>query len=443
MEDKTPRRHVRSSVFRAAPSYTSNPFLGLRHVEPHSSSVVEHPAGTYLHSLYEEVHRMFIKFIPHDYIKSLSPWYQYSLATLCYLMIAAIGAYFFFSTYYFEKSTLFLSTVYSQGLCQIVQKPADGVFLADKTGNWQGTTDFISSKAMFKVTLNNFTALNYQSSLEKYSELISSLSSLYEGYLKPTFESQNLPHNLAYMVNYVAGAEVQTLDGSNNEQIFEMTGESSVIFDLEFVSAGLGSWFDQCDVEPSVSYAASTYHWTISWDYAAYMQSPVCSQILNPSDLGHVQNPRLKNQQFEMRIDVRSFMALVGVNAPLNKRFGPGGGLGQIYFDGVLRRIHGANFTYEGYDVARYFDYRYPGMHPLVCLTPVLTMGPRQGRCMYDFGGLAFGIPYFEHFGAFKDMVADYAGPRNPVACNCSESEGRGMYGMSDLNKLTNGLKNW
>ena len=456
---------MRSSVFRAAHSYATNPFLSVRRTTDDSQIVVKPDDGDkvglfsvhkspYLATLYEELHRLFIKHLAHDYIRSLPPMYLYTLGALCYGIIVAVACFFFFYTYNQQRQLIFLSTEYTQGLCSIVQRPADGTYLADIDGNWQGTNHFVDSKAVYKVTFNNFTAATYgqiHSSKDMYEKLMSTLESIFTKYLEPTFKSQNLPHNLAYMCNYVAAADVVTLDHTINEQIFSLTGDASVVFNMDFVSAGLGDWLNHCDVEPSVKYEASSYFWTITWDYREYMRSAVCSRVLDPASMGFAENKRATNQQFEIKIDVRSFMALVGVNAPFNERAGDS--LGSIIFETVLRRISGANFTFEGYDVARYYDYRFPGMKPLVCLKPVTPMASRVGKCMYDFGGLTFGIPYFEHFGANRDMYGEkgieniwgkhnITIPREPVYCNCSTAEGHGMYGLTSTDKMNFGFKN-
>lgn len=461
-------RPLRMSMFRAAPSFRNNPFLTVSAMSRKNDTVrtsdnrlsasdekedAPELKMRYWETMKEESIRLFIKNLPHEFIVSLPPWWQFAIGGVIYAAIFTIAFMFFWQTLQSELNKEYLSPTFNSNKCNIVQKPADGSFLADIKGNWEGVPSFNPSLSFYKAKLTNFTSASYSSSYEEFKNLFGVVQETMDVYIRKIFTSQNLAANLVYLCNFIMAAPIVGIGNVTNDQIFQLAGNPASVFNLQHIAAGLGDGEGLCGVPSTASFNPNDFKWTLTWDYLKFINDSNCMRSLKPTDMGYVEELSKKGE-FSIKIDVRSYMATVAANSPLDPNLGMRS-FAEDYFDRALRLIEGTQLEqldlghgtdlFGRYDVGKYIDYRYPGMDPIVCISRPkryhVNGTATKPRCMFIFSsGAVFGYPYFDHFGANKAYDITYTTPagRNytsnfnkPYYCSCSSPYAHGTGGWT------------
>ena len=434
--DGVPRK--RRSVLRAAASLRSNPFLPAHANSAKQASDAEEisPHLEYFETVKEEFTRVFVDSLPHEFLKSLPPVYQYVIGGLLYSIIIVIGSLFFWFSYTTARSTSFLSPDYTPGLCTVVQKAVDGVFLADTAGNWEHQPSFNYALALYKVQFSNFTTTSHgDKSYAIFQLLFSNLDSALSNTATYLFSEGNLAFNIVQLCTILFWAVTSSDDGSSNIQTFELTGDPTTVFNLPYLSAGLSTGEGLCGVNADAHFSVAEHRWTVSWPRAQFDSDAACTRALNPSALAQVSNSPIVS----IRIDSRSFMALTGVNVPFDARLQRASNYGGFQ----LRPVGDGFSTMLGspptpFEVGKFTDYRWPGMDPLFCIKGVVKgqeAGGAQLRCVLPLGGDYFGFPFYDHFGANRAMNLNWWESRgignkdefySPMYCDCNSNFAKG-----------------
>ena len=469
MEDPSTKRSVRHrakrvSVLRAATTLKSNPFINA-HVSGDADANEEESNLNYSETVKDELLRLFVRHLPHEFIRALPPAYQYGIGTLMYFVIISVAISFFVTSYTSNRSQTFLSPEFKTGECTSVKKAADGLFYATTDGYWEHTANFAYSKALYKVNFSNFTSIAPETdNLQLFNRLFGYVDSSFGWAQTNILVKQNLAANLMWLSGWFATADIAQEGGTVSLQTLELTGDPTTIFNLPYVSAGLADGEGLCSVQPTVDFQEAEHHWLISWNAQAYRKDKNCMRTLNPDLLAQINS----SSSISIRIDSYSLMALALTDSPSLKEcqqsFGDDFYQGTFY--STLKLLSAPRNIAGVGTVGKYFDSRWPGMEPLLCLKREIDVpiqcrdGKRDPannrfkgmtkrnvtRCLLPLGGDYYGYPYFDHFGANKDMY-DVSMKREkdpkyaaffekPVYCDCNSPELHTVAGKSSYRPI-------
>lgn len=326
--------------------------------------------------------------IPSDDAKAYHPHYFFPLSIAILFAILGVFLGLFIPTITNELNNRFLSpAVSADKYCDMVSISNSGVFLATKSGDWQGSDNF-----RFSETTYAFSMTNLMYTKEEYAESMAGIfATLQEvGRISANYD---LGTALTFWMSFVL------LPPGTQSQRFYLHADPAVIFKREKVTASIGSINGTCVPSSTLAtYQAGFGLLTMSMDFAEMQADPVCVSAITPSYFGYI--PEVDRGLFQVSLDVRSLVTSLAVNVgiiTLDDIVEVAGTAGQYPYvlDGVPTVL---NFS-------TYYDPRYPQMTPVLCWRV-----PEDG-CIAYMGSTAT-LPMFGHSGRDKNW---------PAWCDCTD----------------------
>ena len=442
------------------------------HIDKNSQSQPLAPLGVQLwDGLSKQARDAFVSNLPAEYIKLLEPKQVTVYGTFVYALLLAVACAIFASTYISTQAAVYLSPLRHSN-CIPIDKPATGKFYGDLNGQWSGTRGFDPSIAPFQFELNNFTTevqqlplptgttgeeaakLQTQTELSYFKEIMSAVKSVLGGTVRADMMTKNTAGQILYMMMW----SLQTSSGGSsisdettaNLQTFSFTGSPDSIFgNIHYHAGGLGTGLGYCGVQPSVTFEAATFLWTVSFDLQKFSNDKNCINALPTAKMGTVKGESL----LEMKIDARSFFSAVAANQP------------QLQTNPIRYKYYERKVALEGYryylkavkwadptehilrlgenqrkySISQFFDTRYPGMDAIWCVSPAADNAKTGDSdpahilfCLVKIG-YAFVYPLFDSFGtgAIQTIPNEPGWTSTPSPCRCDFYDGGPAKGLS------------
>lgn len=411
--------------------------------------------------LSKQTHDAFVSNIPSEYIKLLEPKKVTVYAAFLYALLLAVACSIFASTYISTQAAVYLSPLRHSN-CVPIDKPATGKYLGDLNGQWSGTRGFDPTIAPFQFEMNNFTTevqqlplptgstgeeaarTQTQTELSYFKEIMFAVKSVLGGTVRADMMSKNTAGALLYMMMW----SLQTSSGGSsirdqttaNLQTFSFTGSPGSTFgNIHYHAGGLGTGSGFCGVQPSVTFEAATFLWTVSFDLQKFYNDNHCTNALPTAKMGTVKG----ESTLELKIDARSFFSAVAANQPRQQ-------VNPFRYENYERKIAlegyrsylkavkwadptehilrlGASGSQRPYSVSQFFDTRYPGMDAIFCVSPVADNAKTGDSnpadilfCLVKMG-YAFVYPLFDSFGtdAIQTDPREPGWTSAPSPCRC------------------------
>lgn len=335
---------------------------------------------TLLSSLHGIAKDIFYDNLPSDDIRDLPSFHAFTLGSFIYTISLASFVTFIVFGYLQDRSSRFLAVTPDSGECISVPKPVSGQFLADVNGEWEGSEDFVYTRAIYQFTLPNYAGNN-----KEYASMIDGAMQAADAMGRAGYQ-RNLGINILAWTVYSSSIR---LGGSANR--FSMSGSPRAVFDRRIFHAAFAGESGQCPVRPVVTYNTDSAQLTIQFDYNDFISNPSCLRLIDPRHMGFV--PFYSGSNFQIIFDARSALTALSIN------------YGLLAID-ELESIPGTQFTYlvggENLTLSQYYYPRYPGMRPLLCLdSPVVCVLQIYETYLY---------PLFNHGGSR---------PTSPSYCDC------------------------
>lgn len=323
----------------------------------------------------------------------MSPEYLYPIGALAVLSLIAIFLAIFLNGFYSSIHTQYLSP--SSGTsasknCVSIPTINTGNYLATQSGIWQGADGFQYGNAAYLLSVTSLSLL-YDDYATMMNDAYKSLQQVNENAL-----SNDLAQNLVY---WMSGVSLPYPD--NPAQRLSFTGTPLVIFNRQKVVAGMANVLGACNATSVTNFDPSTGKLTIAYNYEDYVASETCMNIINPIYMGYY-GPSDKNE-FKLTFDVRTMITAVAINMGVL-------GVSELVQIPALNSVYA--FGGEVYNVSSYYDPKYYGMDPIVCIQLQgynLSYGYTQ--CTMVVSKLVYALPIFNHMG-----MSD----TEPIPCNCS-----------------------
>jgi len=292
-------------------------------------------------------HKLFVKSIPSDSVRSFPLWYMYIFGWCLNIFMVSFFVYFFYQGYMDSVTQKFLSLQSSAGICERVLKPANGEYLGDYNGYWEGDEDFSYVDGMYRLTFQNYLATPEYFANSMVGEGSDTLESFMKAF-GALATTQNLAQNLLLWFSLSLQGNV-----GGAIQIFRMAGDPSATYNQMVHSGGIGDYHCDCNA-PSVSaFDPGSNKLSITYEYDVFMNNTNCSSLIDPvGTFGY--SPSRHGNDFKIAFDVRSLVIAAGVNIRLslyeNLVAVPG-------YDVVFDHVDGSVVYLD-----MFYDPRYPGM---------------------------------------------------------------------------------
>lgn len=285
----------------------------------------------------EKYHEAFVGNIPLESLKELPPAYMYDMhahlftdSLLTYLLIYSLDhllaftlnlityvyvcrtwmgyfayivwfgslIFFLYQGYTAATTQEYMSLDESSGSCDTVSKEMSNTFLADQFGVWENNPSFQSSHATYELNLKSLsvTKSEYDHMMDNIKASIDEVSAGAPG--------RDLFQNILFWTTW----EYPIPD---TVSVFHFTADISTVFSKRYHYAAIASSVGACPLKPSTSYDINSATFTLSFDYANYINAS-CDKSADPQLMGYWQ---LADDQFVLSIDMRSFMIIAAVRS--------------------------------------------------------------------------------------------------------------------------------
>ncbi|RYH06601.1 hypothetical protein EON65_42675 [archaeon] len=319
---------------------------------------------------------------------------MYYFGAVAYVFAVALFLYFLITNYEGATNQAFISLETSSGSCNSVPIAVSGDYLADVNGNWEGQPGYAESQSVYSLTFSNFeinSDSQYQQMMSNFYTTLQDANELSANY--------NLGFNLILWTTYSQYYSVSepnsvnfTQIGHGQLQVFELTGDSSVVFDLDHYRGSVGSTMGVCTVGGFTTYDQANGEISLTYGNASqFINNPTCFSALNPENAGY--SPQYSSSIFQLTLDVRSLAVALGVNyniVPLDSL--------QL----VSRNLRGFSYNSTNFTMGIYYDPTYSLMGGVVCISQMLSppspLFPIQ-LCFYSLGSV-LALPLLNHEGA-------------------------------------------
>eukprot|EP01033_Poteriospumella_lacustris_P017784 gene17784-12739_t len=338
--------------------------------------------------LIQHTQALFIYLLPSDDIKQMPPKYMYGFGTILIVCVLGVFIALFTDGYVTTRNQEFLAPLNNQASadpnCKTIEVSNSGTYMATQMGIWQGQPGFIFSEATYLATVTNFDM--------SFNEWEGVMNSLY-GMLVETgnvTSTQNLGVNLLYWMSFTAQPEP-----TNAAQRFYLVGDPLVIFNRQEIIGTVSSIDGVCNVSSVSDFDLSSGLLQTEYHYYTFMGDPICNTTIDPSLMGFISG--FNSDLFEFAIDVRSIIACISVNQNI------------LFFDQLIPiQQFNSMLVYDGetYFSSSYYNPKYPGMNPLVCLD-----SPTVQQCIIRVTPLLYALPIFFHLGNSTEY---------PQQCDCA-----------------------
>jgi hypothetical protein len=337
---------------------------------------------------------------------------MYYFGAVAHGIAITLFVYFTYQNYNSNINQAYIALSMSGGTnCESVPISVTATFLADTSGNWQGTANYSDAQSIYSLTMSNFT-------IQSMSEYTDMMGSFYRRLSVVADETQhlNLAENLIWWTTYVDYYSIDHPNvndfkaiGFGNLQYLQLTGNPSVVFNLPDHFARFSSRDGVCPMSSFTNYDEANHLLSTSFsNYNQFMNSSKCTSAVYPRNLEY--NPKFDGNVYEVVMDTESFSVAMGIN------------LNFLELD-TLRTVgqKSSPFSYKNitYVLGEYFDVRYPSMDALFCVHNVtdLPLGLSKSLrafCVLTMGN-SFALPLLNHHG-FDENITSY--------CSCDTGSG-------------------
>lgn len=282
----------------------------------------------------------FVEQLPAESLQNLPSPYIYWSGGFIYAVLLGVFMAVFITVFLNANAERFLSLTSEGMICEKVYKEFNGVYLIDNHGNWEGSAEFLYTRAIYRLDINNF-----KGSSQDFTGLMA-IALMAIGEIGKRAMDYNLGINLIFWMMYQGTAKYQ---GSN--QVISLAGSPKTIFNKQTLAGNLNNRNGVCDLVPRINYYKSDSLILFEYNYDAFVASPTCMDIIDPASMGYDQY--LGQGVFKIAVDVQAIVTAVGVN------------LGLLSAD-ELQEIPGSQFTYmyRGQEITlkKFYYPRFPGI---------------------------------------------------------------------------------
>lgn len=147
-----------------------------------------------------------------------------------------------------EVTSEFMSLDNGAGNCEDVSQPLSGTYLADTSGNWEGTSDFSYNLAIYQFTFSAF---------EGDDSTFYSLMSFYESQmdeLSIKTSTSNVAFVLVLWITFGISLHPEQYGMQGGVQKMSLTGDAGTIFDTEYILSAMGNVDGDCNETVSTNF---------------------------------------------------------------------------------------------------------------------------------------------------------------------------------------------
>lgn len=332
--------------------------------------------------------------LPSEEIQASPKWFRNSLAIFFYIILTIIFIVFFAQGYNDTIDTEFLSPLNNPNsvadpFCENLATTNTGTYLATTSGYWEGNELFEYSSASYQLQVSSYSTnfADYSDGMEGVYEVIYDLTS--------AMNASDLSTNLLVWMSYI-------IPISGVSTYFTFTGNPSYVFNRQYITGSYSSVHGVCQnisSQASFNFAASSFE--LSYDHTQFESNEICKAAVVPFAFGYI--PELNSNTFDLQIDVRSLITALSINVGL---------VDFAQMNQIASSV--STFSYKGqrYVSAQYYNEKYPGMDPVVCINATFAQPPEnREQCIVVVGNGVYGIPFFNHIGKSFE---------SPEPCDCS-----------------------
>ena len=188
-----------------------------------------------------------------------------------------------------------------------MRKEFTGSFYASNTGIWDTNNTFVANSAIYQ--------FDYVSIKQDNTEFSAMMTGFFNGngytQMKSGSEKQDLAMNLLTWSSY------RLSDSFGYGRVtFYLAGDASYIFNTRYHISKIATVDGYCNALASTSYQSSSSVVSVKYSHKEFISDPICQAALIPELFGF--NSVLDGDNFEIKIDVRSFLTALSVNFGLN-----------------------------------------------------------------------------------------------------------------------------
>ena len=241
--------------------------------------------------------------IPVDEVKELPPLYMYVVGSLLEFGTLALFVYLAYTGFISGKNQKFMSLESSAGDCTTVQTPMTGEYLIDRKGLWETSPHFSYTEAMYKFVFTDFIGDRNQ-----FTQMLNDSFTQLQFYGHLHAANNDLAYNLVLWAFFNS----RVLSPNGVEQKLVLTGQTSIIFNREYLYGLLSNQNGNCQTLSVTTFDPATYILGLQYDHDTFMTDPTCNTTVSPQYLGY--SPTIDNGRFHMAVDVRTFMLALSIN---------------------------------------------------------------------------------------------------------------------------------
>mmetsp|Transcript_32611 Transcript_32611/g.60933 ORF Transcript_32611/g.60933 Transcript_32611/m.60933 type:complete len:833 (+) Transcript_32611:136-2634(+) len=330
----------------------------------------------------------FVENLPMDALKELPSWYKYAFGMIGYMIALGTMLYFTYTLFQQQTNKSFIALSYDDGDCEPVPTIMTGDFIASYRGMWEGQRGFVYSEALYSMTLTG-----YEGSMEDYVNKLNGIEKQLQ-IVADGAVHRDAGENLLYWMTWSVNVGLD---------YFEMTGDPTSILNREYFYGTLAGIAGECQAEPEARFTVATAEMELFFQKDRFDQLEYCTAAATPAWMGWVE--RFMKNNFIIKIDAWQAMVAIAVN------------LGEMQMN-LLQPVQGTekvlHFHNETLYLVEVFDFRYPGMLPLSCISTDQNLRNMRFRACLLRQGDTYMLPVMNHFGTARDF---------PEPCNCSNGD--------------------
>jgi hypothetical protein len=226
---------------------------------------------------------------------------MYTIGIASYLTCFAVFIIIVLSTYNENIAQVYLSPNFIEGQCDVVSTSVSGTYLADSNGNWQSSSAFKPTEAVYSFTTQDLVASDVT-----YYNILTSLNDAI------TFEAMIMPNNTLTGNIIIWTSWMSSFVSDGTLQYFNLYGDPGVIFNRQYLLGTISNVDADCNSSSVVTFSQSDYLVTLTYGYNEFTSEPSCSNVVSPEQLGY--DPLYDGDSITMTLDMRSFVTAIAIN---------------------------------------------------------------------------------------------------------------------------------
>jgi hypothetical protein len=335
-------------------------------------------------AIVDKAQSAFITNIPSEDIQNLASPHVYIVGGVMYAIMASLFVVIFYFTFKTGQNERFLSIATDDMNCEEVLRPFTGDYLVDEFGNWEGSTEFAYTHAIYSFGFSDFLG-----SEDKFYDFIQGAFDFIEN-VGVGSKNLSLAGNVMLWIGYQNSGVVR-----DKRQVFRFAGSSPAIFDSPHRSFGLGDVNGTCKLTPQIIYDRGANKYRMEYSAAEYLADKNCTRILNPFHVKYM--PVYDQDSFRIEVSVDSIVTATAINLGI---------LVATELHLVKNTLSTVEHKGKIFEYGSFYYPRFPGMEAIICV----IKGDQEYACSLSLGNNLYGLPVFNHFGS---------NITTPTPCNC------------------------